>query len=247
MTNAITVSNIKGIIFDMDGTLLETESLGCNAVYYTLRDQMSEEAQLSFKQRNYRMEWELKQQTLGLSDRKWPPIVLKWAQQNWGVEKPPTVDEFLDKWDSNMFKHMHEVEACKGAKELVSKLADSYQLPLAIATSSRFKAVQQKRKRHEDMFQKFQTIVTGDDPAVKNGKPAPDMYFEAARRLGVKAEQCIVFEDGMTGAKSGKAAGCFVVAVPDSRSTAEEKVRFEEVANVILDDLTQFTERVIVQ
>lgn len=245
MTNAPqSLSNIKGVLFDMDGTLLETESLGCNAVYYTLKDKMSREAEKSFKERNYRMEWELKQKTLGLPDRKWPPIVLEWAQQNWGVKNPPTVDEFLDKWDTNMFEHMYEVEACNGAKELVSKLADDG-LPLAIATSSRFKAVQEKRKRHEDMFQRFKTIVTGDDPAVTNGKPAPDIYLEAARRIGVKPEQCVVFEDGMTGAKSGKAAGCFVIAVPDPRSTLAEKAKFEEVADVVLDDLTQFFERII--
>jgi pseudouridine-5'-monophosphatase len=244
MTSVQSLSNFKGILFDMDGTLLETESLGCNAVYYTLKDQMSEEARESFKERNFRMEWKLKQQTLGLPDRKWPPIVFEWAKKNWGVEDPPTVDEFVEKWDANMFEHMSGVEACKGAKELVSQLAEK--LPLAIATSSRAKAVEQKRKRHEDMFQKIPTIVTGDDPAVKNGKPAPDIYLEAARRINVKPEECIVFEDGMTGVKSGKAAGCFVVAIPDSRCTPEERAEFESVADLVLADLSQFAEKIAV-
>jgi len=234
------LTHIEGILFDMDGTLLETESLGCKAVYLTLKNQMSEEARQGFKERNYRMEWELKQQTLGLPDRKWPFIVFDWAQKHWGVKEPPTVDDFLERWDTNMFEHMPGVEKCPGAKDIVTKLAER-KLPLAIATSSRAKAVEQKRKRHEDIFEKIDTIVTGDDPSVKNGKPAPDIYLEAAKRLGVQPDKCVVFEDSMTGALAGKRAECFVVAVPDPRSSEEEKAKFREVADlVLLEDLNQF-------
>lgn len=87
------------------------------------------------------------------------------------------------------------------------------------------------------MFQKMTTIVAGDDPAVKNGKPAPDMYIEAARRLGLDPSECLVFEDAMSGVKAGKAAGCAVVAVPDPRM---DKSAFELVADIVLDDLCQF-------
>jgi len=82
--------------------------------------------------------------------------------------------------------------------------------------------------------------VAGDDPNVKNGKPAPDIYVEAARRIEVDPKQCIVFEDGMPGVRSGKAAGCFVIAVPDPRFEAEERKQFAQEADLVLDDLTQF-------
>ena len=65
-----------------------------------------------------------------------------------------------------------------------------------------------KRTHHErHLFEHIDVIVTGDDPAVKNGKPAPDIYLEAARRLGVDPAECLVFEDALSGVKSGKAAG----------------------------------------
>lgn len=243
MTTKLTLNNIQGVLFDLDGTLLETESLGCYAVYEALKDRMSDEARKAFQERGYRMEWELKQQTLGLPDRMWPPIVFEWAQKHWGVQNTPTVDEFLEMWDTAMFEHMPRVDKCHGARELVWELANAG-FPLAIATSSRAKAVQKKRTRHEDIFQKIQAIVPGDDPAVRKGKPAPDIYEEAARRLGVDPENCIVFEDGMTGVRAGKEAGCFVVAVPDSRSSPQERAKFEEAADIVLDSLAQFPERV---
>lgn len=102
-------------------------------MYNVLKNKMSLEAQKSFQQREFVMEWELKQKTLGLPDRQWPPIVLEWATIHWGVTDPPSVERFLEKWDAYMIDHMHMVEVCRGAKDLVSELA-SAQFPLAIAT-----------------------------------------------------------------------------------------------------------------
>ena len=77
------------------------------------------------------------------------------------------------------------------------------------------------RKRHENMFRSIQDIVSGDDPHVENGKPAPDIYLEAAKRLGMHPS-----------------AGCHVVAVPDSRM---EREPFLDVADEIIDDMWQFS------
>lgn len=59
----------------------------------------------------------------------------------------------------------------------------------------------------------FQAVVTGDQ--VEHGKPDPEPYLMSARRLGVRPDRCLVIEDSLTGAASGHAAGCRVVAVPD--------------------------------
>lgn len=67
-----------------------------------------------------------------------------------------------------------EIDACKGARELVQALA-SYQpaFPMAIATSSRYAGVEKKKVRHDAIFRHMTAIVAGDDPAVIKGKPAP--------------------------------------------------------------------------
>lgn len=91
--------------------------------------------------------------------------------------------------------------------------------------------------RHEDMFKHMKAIVAGDDPAVKHGKPAPDIYLEAASQLGVEPKDCLVFEDALSGVKAGKAAGCTVVAVPDPRM---DKALFDGLADVVLNSLDEF-------
>lgn len=133
-----------------------------------------------------------------------------------------------------------EIEACIGANELLDALSTTTRLPMAIATSSRYAGVEKKRKRHDRIFQHIKVIVAGDDPAVPNGKPAPDIYLEAARRLDVHPSECLVFEDALSGVRSAKAAGCFVVAIPDKRFSDTEKKIFMAEADVVIEDLQQF-------
>lgn len=108
---------------------------------------------------------------------------------------------------------------------------------MAIATSSRMSSVQKKRYSHENIFKNMSEIVTGDDPTVKNGKPAPDIYTEAAKRLNVHPKDCLVVEDALQGVLSGKAAGCHVLAIPDPRMDKEE---FRGVADVVLGSFWEF-------
>ena len=226
----------------MDGTLLNTEPLGCKAVYLTVKEYISKEARQGFKERNYQMEWVLKQQTLGLPDDKWVPIVLQWATEHWGMNHQfLSVNEFVKEWDKYMYDNMSNVDLCTGASKVVEEL-HNMGLPLAIATSSKAIAVKKKRVNHETkIFNKITEIVTTDDPTIKRGKPFPDIYLEAAKRLQVQPQNCIVFEDGLTGVKSGYDADCYVVAIPDQRTSLEELEQFYKAgADLILKDLTQF-------
>jgi pseudouridine 5'-phosphatase len=139
-------------------------------------------------------------------------------------------------WENNLNSFCSEIQECKGATTLVETLAKR-NIPMAIATSSRAASVAKKRIHHERIFTPMAAVVTGDDPSVKNGKPAPDIFLEAARRLGVDPTDCLVFEDSTSGCQSAKAAGCFVIAVPDLRM---EKSVFKGIADQVLDDLTCF-------
>lgn len=225
---------IKAVLFDLDGTLLDTEALSDQAILAAFGPSLPRSI------RDGRLPWEIKRQILGLRGAEWIPMVLSYAQENWGVSTPLCVQEFWSAWEENLNNFCDEIASCPGALELVRALKNAG-LPLAIATSSRQDSVDKKRRNHEDLFGAITTVVAGDDPALKNGKPAPDIYLEAALRLGVDPTECLVFEDAISGVKAGKAAGCVVVAVPDPRfeETSRAEV-FGSVADLVLDDLWQF-------
>jgi len=229
------MKTIKAVIFDLDGTLLDTEALSDTAVILGFGKALPTDVK---ERLGGRLPWELKKQILGLRGSEWVPIVRKYGEEHWGVAEgeAPSLGEFWDSWESNLNDLCPNVKACPGAHELVQLLAKS-NIPMAIATSSRKAAVDIKRQKHDLMFQHMKEIVTGDDPNVKNGKPAPDIFIEAARRLGYDPSECIVFEDSLSGVQSGKAAGCVAVAVPDPRMS---KSVFEPIADTVLDDLWTF-------
>jgi pseudouridine-5'-monophosphatase len=89
------------------------------------------------------------------------------------------------------------------------------EIPQAVASSSTRHHFKLKTSRHSEWFRFFDCVVTGDDPAVKRGKPNPDIFLVAAERLNAVPECCLVFEDSPAGVEAARAAGMYVVAVPD--------------------------------
>ena len=107
---------------------------------------------------------------------------------------------------------VREARAMPGAERLVQHL-QAAGVPLAIATSSGRESVEIKLAPHP-WLQRIAVRVHGDDPQIQQGKPAPDLFIEAARRLHVEPAQCWAFEDSQAGAKAALAAGCRVFVVP---------------------------------
>ena len=232
---------IKAILFDLDGTLLDTEALSDKAMLAVFEHTLPQNLWQTYVSEGYRLPWELKKQLLGLRGSEWAPIVISYARDVWKIaeERLPTVTELWQGWEEKLNEYCEQVESCTGAAQLVERLAAAG-IPMAIATSSRAASVEMKRKRHGPMFDRIKVIVPGDHPLVQNGKPAPDIYLEAARQMGVDPTECLVFEDALSGVRSGKSAGCQVVAIPDPRFTVEEKQSFLTEADIVIDDLSQF-------
>ncbi|KAL7523297.1 hypothetical protein ACHAWF_000462 [Thalassiosira exigua] len=168
---------------------------------------------------------------------RWVPIVLSYAQEMWGVvlpsswsgtpdqvhrgdkNRPVLVDTLLKTWEARVDELGTKIQARPGVVELVAQLKAA-NIKLAIATSLRAGAVDKFYKcnigtSHKTLFRRFDVIITGDDANVKLGKPSPDIYLEAAKRLGVYPSECLVFEDALAGAAS-------------------------DVADEVLDDMWQF-------
>lgn len=146
-----------------------------------------------------------------------------------------SVEEFLKQKDAIIYELYPHVLPLDGAVSLTQHLA-FHNIPQAVATSSGTRPFTAKTQSHQGWFSVFQEIVRGDDPELKNGKPAPDIFLLVAQRLGAKPENCLVFEDALAGVSAAKAAGMSVVAVPASDM---DQSLYQE-ADQILNSLSEF-------
>jgi mannitol-1-/sugar-/sorbitol-6-/2-deoxyglucose-6-phosphatase len=106
-------------------------------------------------------------------------------------------------------------------------------VPLSVASSSPLRLIHAVLQRFE-ITPRFRAIVSGE--SVARPKPAPDIFLRTAAELGVAPERCVVFEDSLAGAAAGRAAGMFVIAVPEG---PWEGRGFEAFADVVVANLIE--------
>eukprot|EP00026_Physarum_polycephalum_P016451 Phypoly_transcript_17361.p1 GENE.Phypoly_transcript_17361~~Phypoly_transcript_17361.p1 ORF type:complete len:227 (+),score=42.65 Phypoly_transcript_17361:108-788(+) len=190
---------ITHVIFDMDGTLLDTEP-----VYTIATQEILAEYGMTF-------EWSLKSRMIGQKAIDAAKILVE------TTKIPLTPEEYLALREPKQNLLFASVPALPGATELVAHL-NHHKIPQAVATSSHREAFQIKTSSH-GWFTHFEHIVMGDDPLVKKGKPSPDIFLEVARRWGVTdPKKVLVFEDAPSGVEAAVAAGMRVVAIPDKKA-----------------------------
>jgi len=123
------------------------------------------------------------------------------------------------------------IEPLPGVRSCLERLAEA-KIPCGIGSSTEAKNVQLGLEKL-DLARFFQTAVTAEH--VQKGKPAPDVFLEVARRLGVEASRCVVFEDAPAGVEAGRAAGMKVVGVTTTHPGGHLEGVFREVEQ--LDEL----------
>lgn len=140
---------------------------------------------------------------------------------------PDSVEQMKEDWNRMAWdKYTHQVPLKKGAREFVEHCHENG-IKLGIATSNSRELVENVISVH-GLMDYFDSIVTACE--VDKGKPAPDVYLEAAKRCGAAPEKCLVFEDIVPGIMAGKSAGMKVCAVEDaySRHQDAEKKRLSD-------------------
>jgi pseudouridine-5'-monophosphatase len=208
---------ITHVIFDMDGLLLDTEP------FYT------EAARRIAARYGKVFEWSLKSRMIGLRSADSAKLFLA------HLEIPLSVPEYLALRRACLEELFPGAEPLPGAVALTRHL-HRHGVPQAVASSSDRHYFELKTSRHREWFSIFQCIVVGDDPEVKHGKPAPDVFEVAARRLGAPPASCLVFEDAPAGVDAARQAGMYVVAVPDPNM---ERAAYSR-AHAVLGSLEEF-------
>ena len=188
--------NISCLIYDMDGLLLDTEG-----IYTEVTQQIVGEYGKVF-------DWSVKEKIIGRRSIQAADIIVE------SLDLPISPQDYLDSRKDVLLEKFKDTEALPGAKEMTTHFF-KLGIPQALATSSSSPMFEAKFEKHKKWFSQFAQIVRGDDPELKEGKPAPDIFLLAANRVGVDPAECLVFEDAPTGTKAALAAGMSVVVVPD--------------------------------
>ncbi len=199
------VPRAQAVVLDMDGLLIDTEPLYKDAFVRAARA-LGED----FGDDLYRS-------LVGRSNPECEAIVAK----HFGPRFP--IDAFHAHWPDIWMASVTSVgmPLKPGVTELLDWITRRG-LPVAVATSSDrgFTEFSLAAARLAD---RLPLRVTGDE--IRHGKPAPDIYLEAARRLGVAPAVCVAFEDSAAGVRAASAAGMRVVMVPDLQPPSDDVAR----------------------
>lgn len=191
---SISEFSFRGILFDMDGLLLDSERLSYESFCTT-----ASAYDISVTMADYRQMIGLNHATgLGVLGSILPssldPTIFK---NDWLLAYRALVDDGVPIKDGahQLLAHLHMIG-----------------MPVAVATSSSGARARGTLKK-AGLWEFIQHLTGGDE--VANGKPAPDVYLDAAAKLGIDPQDCVAFEDSENGANAAIAAGIRVIQVPD--------------------------------
>jgi HAD superfamily hydrolase (TIGR01509 family) len=184
---------IEAVIFDLDGLLIDSESVWDQA----RRDYVAEHGGRWREQATREM--------MGMSSVEWS----RYVAERLGVDRPP---EVISAEVAGRVARLYRkrLPLMSGALDAVRRLAERWTLGLA---SSSNREVIDLVLELAGIAELFGTTVSSEE--VGRGKPAPDVYLEAAARLGVEPSRCAAIEDSHNGILSAHAAGMRVIAVPN--------------------------------
>jgi HAD superfamily hydrolase (TIGR01509 family) len=208
---------IAGVVFDLDGLLLDSEQ-----VWDGVREQLARE-------RGGRWDDGAQRDMMGMSSPEWS----RYMRDVVGLAEPPEEisAEVVRRLEAVYRQHL---PALPGAREAVERLAEHW--PLALASSSNRELIDLALELL-GVAELFRATVSSEE--VARGKPAPDVYLEAARRLGVDPERAAAIEDSHNGIRSAKAAGMRVLAIPNSHFPPDAEALAD--ADVVLGSLAELT------
>jgi HAD superfamily hydrolase (TIGR01509 family) len=208
---------IEAVVFDLDGVLLDSEQ-----VWDEVREALAQE-------RGGRWSDRAQREMMGMSSPEWS----RYMHEVVGLRESP--EEISDEVVRRLLeRYRASLPLLPGAVEAVRRLAAEW--PLGLASSSN-RPVIEAFLDAADVRELFAATASSEE--VARGKPAPDVFLEAARRLGVAAGRCAAVEDSANGLRAAKAAGMRVVAIPNPHyPPPDEALRLADTVLASLAELT---------
>lgn len=209
----------KGVIFDMDGVLFDTER-----VYQETWHEIAAERQMV-------LDSGFLKAITGTSGATMLKVVEQFYHVSDGAE---IISQCMKRIQEKLSVH---VPLKKGVREILEFFREE-NMRIAIASSSSREQIESNLGM-TGLCGYFDEIVSGRE--VAHGKPAPDIFLRAAEMIGCRPEECFVFEDSANGVKAGNAAGCVTIMVPDLIAPSPE---IEAYCSKICPDLGQAMEEI---
>ena len=212
---------IDAVIFDLDGVILDTEEL-----WDDVREDFARE-------RGGRWSELAQADMMGMSSIEWS----RYMHDVVGVPDPP--EEISREVVRRMLeRYSQRLPLIDGAVDAVRRMAARW--PLGLASSSNRELID-RALEVSGLAPHFRVTVSSEE--VERGKPAPDVYLEAARRLEVEPSRAAAIEDSASGLRSAHAAGMFVVAIPNRAFPPPDEV--VALADVVLDSITELEPEIL--
>jgi HAD superfamily hydrolase (TIGR01509 family) len=212
---------IQAVVFDLDGVLIQTEEL-----WDEVREGLARAGGGRYGEEEQRA-------MMGMSSPEWS----RYMHEHVGL--PASPDEIAAEVVRQMAaRYREQLPLIDGAKDAVERLAARW--PLGVASSSNRELIDLVLEL-SGLDRCFRATVSSEE--VERGKPAPDVYLEACRRLGVDATRAAAVEDSHAGIASAKAAGMRVIAIPNPTFPPGDEALAE--ADVVVGSLADLTPDVV--
>ena len=203
-------NKFSGIVFDMDGVLIDSEPI------------VKTSGQAAARLFGAELSDDLYNNLIGLPAKE----VENGLQQAFGAAFP--MQEFRDELEILWHEHVqaHGMPIKPGIEHVLETLRENA-IPFAIATSTPTERAQFSLTT-AGIHHHFDVIVGGDQ--VSSGKPAPDIFLAAAEKIQIQPTSCIAFEDSAVGVKAASSAGMYTIMIPDQKPPDDAtKARFSEM------------------
>ncbi|MBO0455656.1 beta-phosphoglucomutase [Enterococcus hulanensis] len=219
MQGANVLTKYLGAIFDLDGVLVDTAKY-----HYLAWKQLADRLNIPFTKED-------NEQLKGVSRVKSLEILLSLGSKNYTENERK---QFMDQKNETYVRyisHMDESEILPGVVELLNQLKRK-KIKIALGSASKNSELILKNTKLQDYFD---AIVDGND--VSKAKPDPEVFLLGAKKIGIPANQCMVFEDAKAGIEAAKQAGMLAIGVGTQENLPNADILVKNLEEIELSEL----------